>query len=360
MKPQLTHIAPLLLTCLLASACGNERPQASLHPLPTPTPTVAPFQFNHNAPDLAHTGFIGNPNVQNFIQRQAQQGQDPIYLSQFFANAQYKPNIIDIMNRPGTSRPWYTFRQSNAGGSRIAHGQRFYRQHQAVLKQIAQQYGVPAEIIVAIIGIETHYGNNMGSFRLADSLPTLGFGYPRRAEFFQNELAQFLLMAQEERRDPYSFTGSYAGAMGLPQFMPSSYRKWAVDYDGDGQRNIWGSVPDAAASVANYFKAHGWQSSGRIMIPAQIHGLTPQLQALLDETTSLKRTIGELKQMGITPLAPAADHEQAVFFRLETAPNQFEYYLGFNNFYTIWQYNHSRLYVSAVREIALGLGAQGL
>lgn len=352
-------IKPIRLTLTAAllsfiSACGTEPTHTRLTPSPTPTH----FQFDSNAADIAQTGFVGHPNVEHFIQRQMQQGQNPHDLYAFFAGTVYKPNIISIMNRPGTSRPWYVFAANNAGQSRITHGQRFYRQHRNVLNQIAREYGVPAEIIVAIIGIETHYGSNMGSFRLADSLSTLGFAYPRRAEFFQNELSQFLLMAQEEKRDPYSFTGSYAGAMGLPQFMPSSYRKWAVDYDGDGQRNIWSSVPDAAASVANYFKAHGWQTGGRVMIPARITAPTAQLQALIDEPTALKRTVGELKSMGIVPLEDVADHEQAVFFRLETAPNQFEYYLGFNNFYTIWQYNHSRLYVSAVRQIAIGLGAR--
>ena len=153
--------------------------------------------------------------------------------------------------------PWYEFRSGNGGAGKINGGRRFYQQYRQVLERVARDYGVPAEVLVAIVGIETNYGRNMGSFRLADSLPTLAFAYPRRAAFFQQELQEFLLIAKEEGRDPFGFTGSYAGAMGMPQFMPSSYRKWAVDYDGDGQRNIWGSVPDVAASVANYLKAHG-------------------------------------------------------------------------------------------------------
>ena len=259
------------------------------------------------------------------------------------------------MNRPGTSRPWYEFRSGNAGAGKINGGRRFYQQYRQVLDQVEREYGVPAEVLVAIVGIETNYGSNMGSFRLADSLPTLAFGYPRRGEFFQQELHEFLLMAKEEGRDPFSFTGSYAGAMGMPQFMPSSYRKWAVDYDGDGQRNIWGSVPDVAASVANYLKAHGWQRGGKVMVPVSMVP-TPELLALIDEKTALNKTVGELRRMGVTPLEEVADHEKAVLFRLETAPGQYDYYIGLNNFFAVWQYNHSRLYVSAVREIANGVG----
>ena len=344
--------APALAVVFALAACSSEQPVTPVQEVQN----VAPEVPEAPALPVSETGFSQNAEVQRFIRQQAGLGvMGEGQLQQFFAQSVYKGNIVNIMNRPGTSRPWYEFRNGNAGAGKINGGRRFYQQYRQVLDQVAREYGVPVEVLVAIVGIETNYGSNMGSFRLADSLPTLAFGYPRRGEFFRQELHEFLLMAKEEGRDPFSFTGSYAGAMGMPQFMPSSYRKWAVDYDGDGQRNIWGSVPDVAASVANYLKAHGWQRGGKVMVPVSMVP-TPELLALIDEKTALNKTVGELRRMGVTPLEEVADHEKAVLFRLETAPGQFEYYIGLNNFYAVWQYNHSRLYVSAVREIANGVG----
>ncbi|MDO4997237.1 MAG: lytic murein transglycosylase B [Neisseria sp.] len=355
------HFASVALAALLA-ACATEVPQNAVK-APVVAKETASKQrpvFNQNAESIAITGFSGNVNVQQFVDYEAQTGAfSRNELANFFAGANHKPNIITIMNRPGTSRPWYEFQKGNSGAAKINAGKAFYAQHRHVIDQVAREYGVPAEIIVAIVGIETNYGKNMGSFRLADALPTLAFDYPRRSEFFQNELRELLLMSKEESQDPYSFLGSYAGAMGMPQFMPSSYRKWAVDYDRDGKRNIWGSVPDVAASVANYMKAHGWQTGGKVLMPVVME-INPRLQAIIDEKTELKYTVGELKQLGVIPMGEVADHERAILFSLETSPGQREYFIGLNNFYTIWQYNHSRMYVTAVRDIANGVGRGGL
>ena len=144
--------------------------------------------------------------------------------------------------------------------------------------------------------------------------------------------------------------------MGMPQFMPSSFRQYAVDFDGDRQRNIWSSIPDVAASVANYMKQYGWQTGKPMLIGANVAQETPQIQALLNEKTALNHTIGQLHQMGVQPLGSVADSEPALLYRLETAPNQYQYYIGLNNFYTVWHYNHSRMYVTAVRDIANGMG----
>ena len=244
-----------------------------------------------------------------------------------------------------------------------AAGRAFGRLHQidlcqalgvAVIDAVSQRYGVPSELIVAIVGIETNYGSNMGSFRLGDSLTTLAFSYPRRAEFFQKELDQFLQLAHEEKQDMFTFKGSYAGAMGMPQFMPSSYRQWAVDWDGDGHRDIWNNVGDVAASVANYMKQHGWQTGAPMAVPVQLN-ITPELQALLDAKTELNHTVGDFRRLGVQVPGHVADREKALLYQLEIAPGQYQYWLGLNNFYTVWQYNHSRMYVSAVREIANGL-----
>ena len=319
-------------------------------------PNAAPPFFNQPAPSVAQTGYLANPNVQTFIRYQHQtNGLDMQYLQDFFSRVGYRGNIIPIMNRPGTSRPWYEFRTGNAGSQKISGGRRFYQTHRAVIDQAAARYGVPAPLIVAILGIETNYGANKGNIPVAESLATQAFDYPRRGELFQKELGEFLRLAQEEKRDPMGFVGSFAGAMGLPQFMPSSFRQWAVDFDGDGRRDIWNNIPDTAASVANYMKQHGWQTGGKMLVPAQV-AESPKIQALVDEKTALNYTVGQLRQWGVTPAEPVADSEKAFLFRLETAPRQFEYYLGLHNFYVVWQYNHSRMYVTAVQQIARGIG----
>jgi len=255
--------APALAVLFVLAACSSEQPIPPVQEGQKVVPEVS-------ALPVSETGFSQNAEVKRFIRQQAGLGvMGEGQLQQFFAQSVYKGNIVNIMNRPGTSRPWYEFRSGNAGAGKINGGRRFYQQYRQVLDQVAREYGVPAEVLVAIVGIETNYGSNMGSFRLADSLPTLAFGYPRRGEFFQQELHEFLLMAKEEGRDPFSFTGSYAGAMGMPQFMPSSYRKWAVDYDGDGQRNIWGSVPDVAKCVV-VAVPHTSNFDGLYVLPAML------------------------------------------------------------------------------------------
>ena len=315
-----------------------------------------PIFFNQStAVSVSQTGYLANPNVQAFIQYQNQaNGLDINYLNNFFAQVTYRANLIHIMNRPATSRPWYEFQKGNSGITKINAGRVFYQQNRQAIDRAAAQYGVPAEIIVAILGIETNYGKNVGNIRTADSLATLAFDYPRRGAFFQKELGEFLKLAQEERRDPFSFTGSFAGAMGMPQFMPSSFRQWAVDFDGDGRRNIWNSIPDVAASVANYMKQHGWQTGGRMIAPVNVP-VTPQILAIIDEKTNLNYTMGQLRQMGVQPVQAINNDERVILFRLEIAPNNFQYFVGLNNFYTVWQYNHSRMYVTAVRDIANGI-----
>ncbi|WP_434778275.1 lytic murein transglycosylase B [Neisseria sp. Ec49-e6-T10] len=304
---------------------------------------------------FADAELLNRSDVQNYINEQVKSGSmNRPELEAFFANAVNKPNIISVMDRPSTSRPWYQFKTNAVSTKSMNDGVAFWKKNRAALEMASKKYGVPAHVIVAIIGIETNYGRNTGSFRLADSLSTLAFNYPRRAEFFRKELTELLLLAKEERKDPLTFKGSYAGAMGMPQFMPSSFRKWAVDLDGDGQRDIWNNPYDVVGSVANYFKQHDWQTGGPILVPAAV-SLNAQTEAALAENTQLKYTIKQLKQMGVTPLENVSDNQKAFVFSLETAPGVYDYYLGLNNFYTIWQYNHSRLYVKAVQELSDGI-----
>ncbi|MDO4434547.1 MAG: lytic murein transglycosylase B [Alysiella sp.] len=350
----------IFLTLFLVSCASPsyvysiQRVPNTVYHQPVQNQTTQAFNQAVAAP-ISQTGYLANPNVQAFMRYQNQvHGLDTQYLNNFFAQAAYRGNIIDIMNRPSTSRPWYEFHKNNANATKIAAGKKFYQTHQAVIDAAAARYGVPPEVIVAIIGIETHYGSNTGSIRVADSLATLAFDYPRRAAFFQKELSEFLKLAQEEKRSPFEFMGSYAGAMGLPQFMPSSFRQWAVDFDLDGRRDIWRSVPDTAASIAHYLKQHGWQTGGRMVIPVSMP-LTPQLLSIVEQKTALTYTVGQLRQMGVMPQQTVSDQERAVLYRLEIAPKQFAYFIGLNNFYSVWHYNNSRMYVTAVRDIANGI-----
>lgn len=280
-------------------------------------------------------------------------------LQTFFTQTEKKNGIIRAINRPGTARPWYEFARNNASNDRIWQGRTFFRENRAVLDEVETRYGVDAAVIVAILGIETRYGRHSGSFRVGDALYTLSFFYPKRAEFFQQQLYEFLLFSKELERDPMSFTGSYAGAMGMPQFMPSSYRQWAVDYDGDGFADIWQNRGDIIASVANYLSAHGWQMGGKISVPVALRP-SPRLVAIMDEKTALTRTVGDFRNLGVIVPSDIADNEPAVLYALESAPEQLDYYLGFNNFYAIWQYNHSRMYVHAVHDIAKGVRSGSL
>jgi len=229
-----------LCAALLLAACGSSEQPITSTPNAADTDPLAPLlipKVNLPAPDVAQTGYSAHPDVQAFVAERRNQGRglDEGSLKAFFDSAGYRGDIIRLMDKPGTSRPWYVFRNNNAPAARITAGRRFYQANRAAIDHAAAQYGVPAGLIVAILGIETNYGSNMGNIRLADSLPTLAFGYPRRAAYFRGELAEFLQLAAEEGRDPQSFSGSFAGAMGMPQFMPSSYRKWAADGDGAGR-----------------------------------------------------------------------------------------------------------------------------
>ena len=216
-----------LAALALASCSTSQKPAVDTAKPVEPVSSAKRPVFDAAAESVASSGFNENVNVQQFIQYEVKNRRfSAEELRNFFNGVVYKGNIITIMYRPSTSRPWYEFRTGNSGVSKFNGGKQFYAANRAVIDDVAHKYGVPAELIVAILGIETNYGKNTGSFRVADALSTLAFDYPRRAEFFQNELSELLQMAKEEKENVFDFKGSYAGAMGMPQFMPSSYRKW--------------------------------------------------------------------------------------------------------------------------------------
>ena len=284
----------------------------------------------------------------------AKHGLDRAALRRLFAQIRPQPSIIRAMNAPSTSRPWYVFRKNHVDAVHINGGVKFWSQHAATLARAKREYGVPEEIITATIGIETHYGGYTGNFKILDALATLAFDYPKRAEFFRDELEQFVLMGKEMSLDLANLRGSYAGAMGIPQFMPSSYRKYAVDFDGDGQRNLWSNVADVIGSVANYYKLHDWRPGEAIVVPARV-STTPDA-ALVDDITP-KTPISEFRKLGIQPVGEVKDDALAALLPLETESGM-QYWFGLKNFYVITRYNRSTNYAMAVYEIAQGIKAR--
>ncbi len=303
-------------------------------------------------PMLAGANTAQRQDVQAFIERIANSHNfERAELKRLFQQIEIQPEIIDAMNRPYEAKPWYQYRPIFVTRARMEEGAEFLRRHRGVLQRAESKYGVPAEIITAILGVETRYGRHRGKYRVADSLATLGFDYPRRSEFFLKELEEFLLLSREERFDPLAVTGSYAGAMGKPQFISSSYRHYAVDFDGDGIRDLIDNSADAIGSVANYLARHGWQRNQPVAVPVQPGENAPT------EMGRLKKPdvpVKQWRQRGYTPEHTVADDLNADLIVLENE-NGPEYWLGLRNFYAITRYNHSELYAMAVYQLSLGI-----
>ncbi len=299
----------------------------------------------------ADPALISRPEVQEYIATTAREhGFNEAELLNLFTRIQPKPQIIDIFDRPATGRPWHVFRPNFVNKKRAETGAAFWRKHEKDIAEISKTYQVDPAVIVAILNVETLYGKNMGSFRVLDVLATAAFDYPRRADFFRKEMTEFLLLARGEKQDPLSFRGSYAGAMGWPQFIPSSFRAYAVDWDRDGHHDIWNTPVDAIASTASYLAQHGWLNGGDTIVPVNVEG--EQIAELIADKFNLHYTVADLLQKGVTPLNELNADQKAVLFVLETEPGQMKYYLGFNNFYVITRYNKSTLYATAVLQLA--------
>jgi membrane-bound lytic murein transglycosylase B len=271
-------------------------------------------------------------------------------LVSLFAEVERKQAILDAISRPAERvKPWSEYRPIFITDSRIARGVDFWREHEEALRKAEQDYGVPAEMIVAIIGVETFYGGNTGNYRVVDALSTLAFDYPPRAPFFRKELREFLMLTREEQVDPLTLKGSYAGAMGLPQFMPSSFRAYAVDFDGDGHINIWTNPTDAIGSVASYFKRHGWQPGEQVASRATVKG--EQADQGLTQGLDPVSTVGQLRALGWSTEDTLSDELPVTAFRLEGAEGA-EYWMGLPNFFVITRYNRSVMYAMAVNQLA--------
>jgi membrane-bound lytic murein transglycosylase B len=280
----------------------------------------------------------------------SEHGFDQVQLEAWFASAQKKQVILDAISKPAEKAlSWKKYRKIFIKPQRIKQGVEFWQNNQEILSRAEKEFGVPSEIIVAIIGVETFYGRHKGKFRVIDALSTLGFDYPPRSSFFRKELKQFLMLAREQKKDPLELMGSYAGAMGYGQFIPSSYRAYAIDYDNDGFADIWNNETDAIGSVANYFKRHGWQPGKTVAVRSRI--AKDYQKDILNKSLKPAATLAELKQKGFTPVNNLDQESVATAMMLEGEWGA-EFWLGLHNFYVITRYNHSRLYAMAVLQLS--------
>lgn len=265
------------------------------------------------------------------------------------------PGILDAISRPAESKPWHQYRPIFLNEARIQGGIEFMRRNRNLLERIEHETGVPASLVTAIIGVETSYGKITGSYRVLDALYTLGFHYPPRAGFFREELKHLFYLAGEEQLPITALKGSYAGAMGWGQFIPSSYRRYAVDGDGDGRRDLWNSLPDIVASVANYFVEHGWAHEGPVAEPARA---APDARSFERDGLNMTSSVGELAALGYTIEADLDPAQPATLLKLDGSAGD-EYWLVFPNFYVISRYNRSPLYSMAVHQLAQELESAG-
>jgi membrane-bound lytic murein transglycosylase B len=285
---------------------------------------------------------------------QVRHGFDAEQLTVLFGKTRPIPFVLKAIAPPADPRvkSWKNYRARFIEPKRTAAGLAFWQRHEATLAKAEALTGVPAEIIVAIIGIETIYGKHLGRFDTFAALATLAFDYPPRAELFRRELEALLLLARDENRTPDSYRSSYAGAIGLPQFLPSSIRAYAVDFDGDGRIDLTDSPDDAIGSVANFLKLHGWETAGPVAVKVGAGGTAPD--TLIAEGILPKRLPQEMREYGIKLPADAPD-APAALIDLVTPDAPTEYWLGYQNFYVITRYNRSSFYAMAVWQFAQAL-----
>jgi membrane-bound lytic murein transglycosylase B len=276
-------------------------------------------------------------------------------LERWFDSVEIKESILKAISKPAEGMPWHKYRKIFITDSRIEGGVKFWKENEDALNKTSEQYGVPPEIIVAIIGVETLYGKHTGTYRVIDALSTLGFNYPKRSKFFLRELESFLLLCRSEKMNPLEPTGSYAGAMGLPQFMPSSYIAYAADFEGDEKRDIWKNSADAIASVGNYFAKHRWKKDQPVVFPVTAQG--SQYKKLLSPGLKPDTTIAEIQKLKITLVDPLPAETKVKLLEFEQ-PDTTDLWLGLNNFYVITRYNRSPLYAMAVYQLSQAIFGQ--
>ncbi len=346
------YVTLLPLFVLLAACSSKPKPTETDTTTGTPSGGFL-LEPQHNVMQMGGD-FANNPNAQQFIDKMVNKhGFDRQQLQEILSQAKRLDSVLRLMDNQapttsvkppsGPNGAWLRYRKKFITPDNVQNGVVFWNQYEDALNRAWQVYGVPPEIIVGIIGVETRWGRVMGKTRILDALATLSFNYPRRAEYFSGELETFLLMARDEQDDPLNLKGSFAGAMGYGQFMPSSYKQYAVDFSGDGHINLWDPI-DAIGSVANYFKAHGWVKGDQVAVMA--NGQAPGLP----NGFKTKYSISQLAAAGLTPQQPLGNHQQASLLRLDVGTG-YQYWYGLPNFYTITRYNHSTHYAMAVWQL---------
>lgn len=346
------YVTLLPLFVLLAACSSKPKPTETDTTTGTPSGGFL-LEPQHNVMQMGGD-FANNPNAQQFIDKMVNKhGFDRQQLQEILSQAKRLDSVLRLMDNQapttsvkppsGPNGAWLRYRKKFITPDNVQNGVVFWNQYEDALNRAWQVYGVPPEIIVGTIGVETRWGRVMGKTRILDALATLSFNYPRRAEYFSGELETFLLMARDEQDDPLNLKGSFAGAMGYGQFMPSSYKQYAVDFSGDGHINLWDPV-DAIGSVANYFKAHGWVKGDQVAVMA--NGQAPGLP----NGFKTKYSISQLAAAGLTPQQPLGNHQQASLLRLDVGTG-YQYWYGLPNFYTITRYNHSTHYAMAVWQL---------
>jgi len=300
--------------------------------------------------------FSKQPKVAAFIQHMVSRYQfSKPKLTSLFDQIKIQHKVLKAIAAPYEAKPWSVYQRRFVTEKRIEEGVAYWQQHQKALNKAQQKYGIPPAIIVAILGIESNYGKRQGAHPVLDTLATLAFEYPPRAKFFKKELLQFLLLTRELKIDPKSVSGSYAGAIGQPQFIPSSYRHYAVDFSGNGSADLRQNSFDVIGSIANYFNKHGWQKGQPIAEPAKINGT--KISTLKKNTRKPTYRIKTLEKYGITPVYQTRSTRLAGIIALQDHKKP-EYWLGFNNFYVITRYNKSPLYAMAVTQLAQKIKAR--
>ena len=346
------YVTLLPLFVLLAACSSKPKPTETDTTTGTPSGGFL-LEPQHNVMQMGGD-FANNPNARQFIDKMVNKhGFDRQQLQEILSQAKRLDSVLRLMDNQapttsvkppsGPNGAWLRYRKKFITPDNVQNGVVFWNQYEDALNRAWQVYGVPPEIIVGIIGVETRWGRVMGKTRILDALATLSFNYPRRAEYFSGELETFLLMARDEQDDPLNLKGSFAGAMGYGQFMPSSYKQYAVDFSGDGHINLWDPV-DAIGSVANYFKAHGWVKGDQVAVMA--NGQAPGLP----NGFKTRYSISQLATAGLTPQQPLGNHQQASLLRLDVGTG-YQYWYGLPNFYTITRYNHSTHYAMAVWQL---------
>jgi membrane-bound lytic murein transglycosylase B len=308
------------------------------------------------APDADHFD-LERPELRAFIDHAVEHGGlERKRVVALLRKAVPQPKILDAMAKPAEKvTPWWQYRAHFLTEERISAGLEFWRAHREALDHIAAERGVAPEYLVAIIGVETLYGRSMGRYRVLDALATLAFSYPARADFFSGELEQFLLLTREESIDPLTAMGSYAGAMGAAQFMPSSYRRYAIDENGDGRRDLWSQWDDVLASIANFLREKGWEPGAAVLAEASVE---PDANFVADPTNlELNETVDSLHTQGVDFQAPLQGSAPAILIPAEQEAGP-SYRVGFRNFYVITRYNRSLRYAMAVYDLASALDAR--